>query len=218
MPGVYDIVYEHLTGASIMPSNPRATLARRWDVEDSPLRDIDIPVGRFRGSFLLNGASFSFSLIRKRGDLRRARHGRGRSDSARLDASTAPSTACCSRARIAPPTPTSPEMQCRGTPSRRSARARRVRQGVETTAVLDVRGWASRSVVSAQRRRSCLWEACRTPASTSCAVATISGCTTPCSALSRSSAMAGPASTSSISIAADRTCRRTPSCGSGAGA
>ena len=63
VPGVYDIVYEHLTGASIMPSNPRATLARRWDVGDSPLRDIDIPVGRFKGSFLLNGASFSFSLI-----------------------------------------------------------------------------------------------------------------------------------------------------------
>ena len=58
VPGVYDIVYEHLTGASTMPANPRATLARDWRVQDGPIRTIDIPVGTYKGSFLLNGEDF----------------------------------------------------------------------------------------------------------------------------------------------------------------
>jgi hypothetical protein len=58
LPGVYDIRYEHLSGGSIMPYNPRATLARGWRVQDGPIRTIDIPVGTYKGSFLLNGGSF----------------------------------------------------------------------------------------------------------------------------------------------------------------
>ena len=58
VPGVYDIVYEHLTGGSTMPANPRAILERGWRVQDGPIRTIDIPVGTYKGSFLLNGESF----------------------------------------------------------------------------------------------------------------------------------------------------------------
>jgi hypothetical protein len=57
VPGVYDIRYEHLTGAT-MPANPRAALVRNWRVQDGPIRTIDIPVGTYKGAFLLNGGSF----------------------------------------------------------------------------------------------------------------------------------------------------------------
>ena len=63
VPGVYDIVYEHVTGASTMPANPRATLARGWRVQDDPIRTIDIPVGTYQGSLLLNGEDFPGSAI-----------------------------------------------------------------------------------------------------------------------------------------------------------
>jgi hypothetical protein len=63
VPGVYDIRYEHLTGGSTMPYNPRATLVRDWRVQDAPTRTINIPVGTYKGSFLLNGGSFPPSEI-----------------------------------------------------------------------------------------------------------------------------------------------------------
>jgi hypothetical protein len=65
VPGAYDIVYEHVAGASTMPTNPRATLARGWRVEESPERTIDIPVGVYRGSFLLNGSEFGGGEFRR---------------------------------------------------------------------------------------------------------------------------------------------------------
>ncbi|HEY5908845.1 MAG TPA: hypothetical protein VIZ31_12440, partial [Vicinamibacteria bacterium] len=59
VPGRYDIVYEHLAGSgNIMPSNPRATLARGWRVAAQPSRSIDIPAGTYEASFLLNGEAF----------------------------------------------------------------------------------------------------------------------------------------------------------------
>ena len=61
VPGVYDIVYEHLTGASTLPANRRATLEQDWRVQSSPVHHIDIPVGIFKGSFQLNGESFGSS-------------------------------------------------------------------------------------------------------------------------------------------------------------
>jgi hypothetical protein len=61
VPGRYDVVYEHLTGAAVLPSNPRATLARGWQVEDSPSRTIDIPAGTYRGDLLWNGGDFPLS-------------------------------------------------------------------------------------------------------------------------------------------------------------
>jgi hypothetical protein len=63
VPGTYDIVYEHLAGAATLPSNPRAILAKGWRVQQDPARTIDIPVGVYRGSFLLNGESFGPSAI-----------------------------------------------------------------------------------------------------------------------------------------------------------
>ena len=58
IPGIYDIVYEHVAGAATMPANPRATLARKWRVEDGPERTIDVPVGIYSGAFRLNGSDF----------------------------------------------------------------------------------------------------------------------------------------------------------------
>jgi hypothetical protein len=57
IPGLYNIVYEHVAGAAVLPSNPRATLAKDWRVEDNPSRTIDIPVGIYKGDFLLNGSN-----------------------------------------------------------------------------------------------------------------------------------------------------------------
>jgi hypothetical protein len=68
LPGVYDIVYEHLAGGAILPWNPRATLAAGWHVESNPTRDIDIPVGTNHGSLLLNGEAFPVSEF-ERGDI-----------------------------------------------------------------------------------------------------------------------------------------------------
>jgi hypothetical protein len=58
VPGRYDIVYEHLTGSTVLPSNPRATLARGWDIAADATRTIDIPAGTYEGVFLLNGEAF----------------------------------------------------------------------------------------------------------------------------------------------------------------
>jgi len=55
LPAVYDVVYEHQTGGSTLPSNPRATILRGWRVAAQPHRNIDIPVGRYAGSFFWNG-------------------------------------------------------------------------------------------------------------------------------------------------------------------
>ncbi|HVQ31219.1 MAG TPA: hypothetical protein VMV21_16615 [Vicinamibacteria bacterium] len=57
VPGLYDIVYEHQAGGSVLPSNPRATLGR-WRVAAQPNRTIDIPAGTYQGSFALNGEPF----------------------------------------------------------------------------------------------------------------------------------------------------------------
>jgi hypothetical protein len=61
LPGVYQIVYESLTGETTLPANPRATLAPAWRVENSPERTIDIPAGTYKGDFLWNGGPFSSS-------------------------------------------------------------------------------------------------------------------------------------------------------------
>lgn len=57
VPGVYDLVYEHLAGAAILPSNPRAALVSDWDVATNPTRTIDIPVGVYQGDYLFNGST-----------------------------------------------------------------------------------------------------------------------------------------------------------------
>ena len=57
VPGSYNIVYEHVVGASL-PVNPRATLARGWRVEHMPQRTIDIPAATYTGDFLWNGGDF----------------------------------------------------------------------------------------------------------------------------------------------------------------
>ena len=57
VPGSYDIVYQHVNGAS-MPVNPRATLARGWRVEQMPQRTIDIPAGTYKGDYVWNGGNF----------------------------------------------------------------------------------------------------------------------------------------------------------------
>ena len=58
VPGRYDIVYEHLAGYSVLPSNPKATLAQGWNVMADASRTIDIPAGTYSGTFLLNGEPF----------------------------------------------------------------------------------------------------------------------------------------------------------------
>jgi len=58
LPGVYDVIYEHLVGGSVLPVNPQATLHRRWRVAAQPNRTFDIPVGRYAGAYLTNGESF----------------------------------------------------------------------------------------------------------------------------------------------------------------
>ena len=58
VPGTYDIVYEHVNGASPLPVNPRATLARGWRVEHMPQRTIDIPAGTYKGDYVWNGGNF----------------------------------------------------------------------------------------------------------------------------------------------------------------
>jgi hypothetical protein len=67
IPGRYDVEYEHVAGAAL-PRNPRAILARGWDVTRVPNRTIDIPTGRFHGALLLNGAPFPASDF-ERGDI-----------------------------------------------------------------------------------------------------------------------------------------------------
>lgn len=61
VPGTYDLVYEHVIGASVLPVNPRATIARGWRVEQSPTRNIDIPAGTYQGTLLWNGGDFPVS-------------------------------------------------------------------------------------------------------------------------------------------------------------
>jgi hypothetical protein len=61
VPGRYDIVYEHVAGSSVLPSNPRATLARGFWVLADAARNIDIPAGTYEGVFLLNGEAFPAS-------------------------------------------------------------------------------------------------------------------------------------------------------------
>ena len=68
IPGRYDIEYEHLTGATILPVNPRAILTRGWDVTRTPNRTIDIPTGRLHGPLLINGEPFPASDV-ERGDI-----------------------------------------------------------------------------------------------------------------------------------------------------
>lgn len=68
LPGVYDIIYEHLAGGAIMPVNPRATLTRGWRAVRSSNRNIDIPFGSYHGSFLLNGDAWPVFEI-ERGDI-----------------------------------------------------------------------------------------------------------------------------------------------------
>lgn len=58
VPGRYDLVYEHLAGSSMLPSNPRAILARGFWVLADAARTIDIPAGTYEGAFLLNGEAF----------------------------------------------------------------------------------------------------------------------------------------------------------------
>jgi hypothetical protein len=64
IPGRYDVEYEHLAGgALVLPTNPRAILARDWDVSLDPGRTFDVPVGRYHGTLLLNGEPFPASDI-----------------------------------------------------------------------------------------------------------------------------------------------------------
>jgi hypothetical protein len=45
VPGRYDVVYDHLAGASVMPANTGATFVRGWEVAAEPHRMLDIPSG-----------------------------------------------------------------------------------------------------------------------------------------------------------------------------
>ena len=68
LPRRYDVEYEHVTGGSALPRNPRAILTRGWDVTRVPSRTIDIPAGRFHGPLLFNGEPFPASDV-ERGDI-----------------------------------------------------------------------------------------------------------------------------------------------------
>lgn len=61
IPGIYDVIYQHLAGAVFLPWNKGATLARGWNVGEQPSRDFDILVGVLKGAFRLNGAPFPAS-------------------------------------------------------------------------------------------------------------------------------------------------------------
>jgi hypothetical protein len=61
VPGRYDVVYEHYTSESVMPSNPRGTFLRGLRIADDTHRTIDVPVGTVEGDILLNGEPFPAS-------------------------------------------------------------------------------------------------------------------------------------------------------------
>ncbi len=58
IPGIYDLVYEGLTGGNVMPLNPRVVFERDRDVAAAPLADIDIQSAALDWQLTLNGAPF----------------------------------------------------------------------------------------------------------------------------------------------------------------